>query len=163
MKFFRTTFFASAICFLTAATFAAPIAVLAVKKDAHGITLQMNPGVMRLEVYSPRIIRVTYALQDELPDLASLAVIGGPQRTRWTWSETGDEITLRTDEVQARVNRVTGAVSFFDALGEPILAENSNGGKSLTPVRINGMATLRSRAGISAGARGGDLWTGPAP
>ena len=52
---------------------------------------------------------------------------------------------MRTDEIQAHVNRATGAVSFFDKDGAPILAENPDGGKSLTPNQINGMNTLRSR------------------
>lgn len=125
--------------------FAAPIPVVSAKKDSNGITLQMKPGVMRLEVYSSRIIRVTYAAQDKMPDLTSLAVIGKPERAKWNWSETKDEIILRTDEVQARVSRTTGAVSFFDKSGKPILAENPDGGKSLTPNHIGGIVTLRSR------------------
>ena len=116
-----------------------------VKKDSNGVTLQMNPGVMRLEVYSPRIIRVTYTAQDQLPKSASLAVIAKPERVKWKLSDTKSEISLRTDEIQARVNRATGAVSFFDKDGAPILAENPDGGKSLTPNQINGMNTLRSR------------------
>ena len=55
------------------------------------------------------------------------------------------EIILRTDEIQARVNRATGAVSFFDKDGAPILAKNPNGGKSLMPDQINGINTLQSR------------------
>ena len=145
MKLFRITFFVSAICFLTATTFAAPISVLAVKNDAHGITLQMNPGVMRLEIYSPGTIRVTYAAQDKLPEITSFAVIGKPQRTKWSLKETDDEIILRTDKIEARVRRGTGAVSFFDESGEPILAENPAGGKSLTPNHVGGIETLRSR------------------
>jgi len=119
--------------------------VAGVKKDSNGVTLQMNPGVMRLEVYSPRIIRVTYTAQDQLPKSASLAVIAKPERVKWKLSDTKSEISLRTDEIQARVNRATGAVSFFDKDGAPILAENPDGGKSLTPNQINGMNTLRSR------------------
>src|SRR5208282_5557630 len=82
---------------------------------------------------------------DQLPTSASLAVISRPERTKWKLSDTTGEIILRTDEIQARVNRATGAVSFFDKNGAPILAENPAGGKSLTPNQINGMDTLRSR------------------
>jgi alpha-D-xyloside xylohydrolase len=145
MKQLLRTIFICAVCFSAARTFAAPIPVASVKKDSDGITLQMKPGAMRLEVYSPRIIRVTYAAQDELPDLTSLAVIAKARRTKWTWRETKDEIILRTDEVQVRVNRMTGAVLFFDKSGKLIVAENPDGGKSLTPNQINGMNTLRSR------------------
>ncbi|MGA8493188.1 MAG: PA14 domain-containing protein, partial [Terriglobales bacterium] len=145
MKHFLNTVLIYVVCFSAARTCAAPIAVAGVKTDANGVTLQMNPGVMRLVVYSPRIIRVTYAAQDPLPTSASLAVISEPERAKWKLSDTTGEIILRTDEIQARVNRATGAVSFFDKNGAPMLAENPDGGKSLTPNRINGMDSLRSR------------------
>jgi alpha-D-xyloside xylohydrolase len=133
------------VCLLALPLFAAPIPVVTVKKASHGIIIQMKPGVMRLEVYSPRIIRVTYALQNNLPDLPSLAVISKPQRVQWSLREESNEIVLRTDEIQARVNRATGSISFFDNSGAMILAENLDGGKSLTPARIAGVETLRSR------------------
>lgn len=125
--------------------FAAPIAVTAVNEDANGITLQMSPGVLRLEIYSPRIIRVIYTTPERLPETTSLAVITKPARANWKLSDTQSEIILRTDEIEARVNRATGAVSFFAKDGTPFLAEKPEGGKSLAPNRINGMDTLRSR------------------
>ncbi|HKI68701.1 MAG TPA: hypothetical protein VKA67_03875, partial [Verrucomicrobiae bacterium] len=145
VKLFLKIFIICSNCFWVAQMFAAPIPVVGVTKDSDGVALQMKPGVMRLEVYSPRIIRVTYAAQQKLPDLSSLAIIGKPKLTKWNWRQTNDEIILRTDEVQAHVNRATGAVSFFDKSGAPILAENPQGGKSLTPARINGINTLRSQ------------------
>ncbi len=144
-RLFQTTFFACALCFLAVPAFAAPIAVVNVKKSSNGITLQMNPGVMRLEVFSPRTIRVTYASQNKLPDTASLAVIGKPQHTAWRLTETSDEIILRTDQIEARVGRASGAVSFFDSSGALTLAETPDGGKSLTPNHVGGIDTLRSR------------------
>lgn len=145
MKRFLDTLFVCAIGFSAGQAFAAPIAVVNVKKDSGGVTMQMNPGVMRLEVYSPRMIRVTYAAQDKLPDLTSFAVIGKPERAKWKLSDAKDQIILRTDEIEARVNRTAGAVSFFDKSGAPILAENPDGGKSLATNHVGGIDTLRSR------------------
>jgi alpha-D-xyloside xylohydrolase len=145
MKKLSRVFIICAVSCLAARVIAAPIAVVGVEKNSDGITLQMNPGVLRPEVYSSCIIRVTYTAQHQLPESTSLAVIAQPQRTKWNWRETKDEVVLRTDEIQARVNRATGAVSFFDKDGAPFLAEDPDGGKSLTPNRINGMNTLRSR------------------
>ena len=133
------------VCCLAAPLFAAPIPVISVKKESHGIILQMRPGVMRLEVYSPRTIRVTYALQDKLPDVSSLAVIAKPQRAAWNVSQNGDEIVLRTDEIQVHVQRATGSISFCDNSGAVILRENPDGGKSLTAAQVGQTSTLRSR------------------
>jgi alpha-D-xyloside xylohydrolase len=127
-----------------AASPATPVAILAAHKTSNGVTLRMSPGVLRLEVFSPGIIRVTYGLSNSLPPDNSLAVIGKPKRTPWKWVESPDEFSLRTEDLEARVNRASGAVSFFDAGGHPLLAEKSDGGKSLTPAHVGGMDTLRA-------------------
>ena len=107
--------------------------------------MQLNPGVLRLEIFSPRTVRVTFAAGGKLPDTKSFAVIARPQKTKWQLDKTADEIILRTDEIAAHVNRMTGAVSFFDKTGAPVLAENPDGGKSLGPNRAGNLDTLRSR------------------
>jgi hypothetical protein len=160
MKRFLDALFVCAFCFSTARTFAEPIAVAGVKKDSNGVTLQMNPGAMRLEVYSPRIIRVTYTAQDQLPRSASLAVIAKPERVKWKLSDTKSEIILRTDEIQACVNRATGAVSFFDKDGAPILAENPELRKIQTPANADSVVLARV-AGVTS-ARDGGTPIGPA-
>jgi alpha-D-xyloside xylohydrolase len=122
----------------------APIPVSSVQKDSAGVTLRMKPGVLRLEVFSPRIIRVTYGLENSLPPDNSLAVIRKPGRANWKLAESAGEISLRTDEIEARVSRASGAVVFFDKNGNTLLAEKPDGGKSLTPARVGGIGTLRS-------------------
>lgn len=144
MRHLLKTFVILAVLSSSVQAIANPIPVVSVKKNSLGITLQMRPGTMRLEVYSPRVIRVIYASHDTIPNLLSLAVVGKPQPTKWEVSELKDEIILSTDDIQAHVNRETGAVSFFDKSGRPVLAENPTGGKSLTPNVINGIRTLRS-------------------
>ncbi len=136
---FLNTLFVCGVSFLTASAFALPVAVAGISKDSNGVTLQMNPGVLRLEVYSPNIIRVTYAAQDQLPKSASLAVIAQPQRVKWTLIDGKDEVILRTDEIHASVNRATGAVSFFDTDGRVLLREVA-GGRKIQPATIAGAA-----------------------
>ena len=145
MKLFLRALVCCAVCWSAARTSGAPLPVVNVSRNARGITLQMNPGVMRLEVFSPRAIRVTYVARDKLPEITSFAVIGKPRPAKWRVSEKAGEIILRTDEIQARVNRATGAVSFFDRSGAPILGENPDGGKSLTTNHVGGVDTLRGR------------------
>jgi alpha-D-xyloside xylohydrolase len=132
-------------CLVALPAGATPIPVSSVHKDAGGATLKMKPGVLRLEVFSPCVIRVTYGLENSLPSDKSLAVIGKPARTHWKLAESANEISLRTDELEARVNRASGGVEFFDKNGNSLLAEKSDGGKSLTPAHVGGIDTLRSR------------------
>jgi alpha-D-xyloside xylohydrolase len=123
---------------------AATVAVLAVHKNSTGVTLRLNPGTLRLEVYSPRIIRVTYGLENSLPPDKSLAVIAHPERTHWKLVESAGEISLRTDDIEARVNRATGAVGFYDKTGKPVLEEEADG-RSLIPDHVGHIDSLRSR------------------
>ena len=120
----------------------APVAVAAVQRGDDGITLKMNPGTMRLQVFSPRVVRVVYGAGQTLPATRSLAVIGKPGRARWTLAEPAGEVCLRTDELEVRVNRAGGAVAFYDKAGKLILTEQANG-RSLTPARVGGIDTLR--------------------
>src|SRR5208283_1251469 len=113
----------------------APVAVAAVQRGDDGITLKMNPGTMRLQVFSPRVVRVVYGAGQTLPATRSLAVIGKPGRARWTLAEPAGEVCLRTDELEVRVNRAGGAVAFYDKAGKLILTEQANG-RSLTPARV---------------------------
>jgi alpha-D-xyloside xylohydrolase len=128
---------------LTAST-AAPIAVSSVQKDSDGVTFKMQPGTLKLRVFSPRVVEVVYAPGDWLPQTKSLSVINQPTHTSWKLAETKEEISLSTDEITVRVNRSTGAVGFYDKSGQPILIEKMDGGKSLTPAHVGGIDTLRS-------------------
>jgi alpha-D-xyloside xylohydrolase len=128
---------------LTAST-AAPIAVSSVQKDSDGVTFKMQPGTLKLRVFSPRVVEVIYAPGDSLPQTKSLSVIGRPTRTSWKLAETKEEISLSTDELAVRVNRASGAIGFYDKTGKPVLIEKTDGGKTLTPAHVGVIDTLRS-------------------
>ena len=121
------------------------IPVVSIRKDADGITLKMNPGVLKLQVFSSDVIRVWYAPGDTLPASKSLAVISKPTPAAWRMVETSTEVCLTTAELEARVNRASGVISFFDKDGKPILTEPPDGGKLLTPNRVGNLDTLRSQ------------------
>lgn len=119
-------------------------AVLSIHREPNGVVLRTDSGALRLEVYAPRIVRVTFVRGDQFPASRSLAVIRGPEAARWTLAEETNEIVLRTDDLVVRVNRTTGAVAFCDADGTPVLRETANG-RSLTPDRIGSEDSVRSR------------------
>ena len=98
-----------------------------VQKQPDGITVTTAAGVTRLQVWSDRIIRVTFAPGTKLPAKESLCVIASPVPTKWSLSEAADAVVLQTDALQARVDRKTGAVGFYDLKGNPILQELAEG------------------------------------
>ncbi len=103
---------------------------------------------MRLRVFTPDIVEVTYGPSATLPPTDPLAVVASPSGTPWTAAETSKDITLRTSALVVTVARSTGSVRFADLSGRVYLAEADDGGKSLTPAVVGGQPTLRSRQGF---------------
>ena len=85
-----------------------------VEKQAHGALVRFDTGVLRLEVWSDRIVRVTYAPGAELPSIRSLSVISAPAAVPFKITETAAAVDLSTAALRARVDKKTGLVSFAD-------------------------------------------------
>lgn len=98
-----------------------------VQKLRDGVLLTTPSGTLRLQVWSDRVIRVTFAPGKELPAKKSFSVIAKPVKTKWQMTETPDAVVLETPAIQARVSKQTGAVGFFDLSGKPVLQEAENG------------------------------------
>jgi alpha-D-xyloside xylohydrolase len=133
--FIRTV--AVCIAGYSAFTAGAADAISSFQKDATGVTLQMNPGVLRLEVFAPGIIRVTSATSNSLPDLTSLSVVAKPEHDKWKVSDSQGDVMVRTSELEAHVNRATGAVSFRDPAGDVLLAEAPDS-RQMEPAKVAG-------------------------
>jgi len=111
----------------------AAIPVTGVTKEADGALLTMQPGVLRIEVMSDAVIRVTYAVGNQLPQLKSFSVVAKPDSgAKWELRETPDAVIVETQSVRARVDRQTGAVEFLDRMDHPILSESA-GGREISP------------------------------
>lgn len=117
-----------------------PIAVdaaITAQKGADEVTFQLDGGVLRLQVWSRRVIRVTYSPGDKLPDTSSLCVIAKPDGV-WSYLETPDDFILDAGGLKARVNRGTGAVSFFQPDGTPYLSE-APAGRTFSPTQVKNL------------------------
>ena len=114
---------------------ALPIPVASWQTNADGLTFQMNPGTLRLQVYASSMVRVAYSLTNSVPT-NSLAVIASPMNSGWNVEVSDNEVSLATSALQVRVNRGTGAVGFYDTNGATILSEPASGGKSLFPTTV---------------------------
>jgi alpha-D-xyloside xylohydrolase len=123
---------------------ALPIPVASWQTNADGATLQMNPGTLRLQVFSPRVVRVAYSPTNQIPT-NSLAVNAAASSSGWAVTSSANEISLTTSQLNVRVNRETGAVGFYDTNGSEIIMESPAGGRSLTPATVGGYNTLQSR------------------
>jgi alpha-D-xyloside xylohydrolase len=117
-------------------------AVHGMTRNADGITVSVDNGTLRLQVWSDQIIRVTFAHAAELPADHSLSVISNPVKTDWTLVEKPDAVEIVTAAVHARVDRATGAVEFLDTAGRPILSESKDHAREFEPAAHHSGTTV---------------------
>lgn len=123
---------------------ASPIPLLSVKTNVNGVTLTMSPGKMKLTVCSARIVRVMYSPAAALPAGQGFAVTNHSwAATPFHIAEMNGALTLTTRQLKVNVNKASGAVSFYDRAGKLLLAEPARGGKTMTPVTVNGESTYQ--------------------
>lgn len=100
--------------------------------------LSGNAQVVKLQVITDYIIRVIASPVKELQQQNSLAVIPVVARPVWEVKEAGNKITLTTTALVVTVDAATGAVSFADRNGRPVLAEREINGRAITPTVFEG-------------------------
>ena len=116
------------------------LAVLSARKDAGGVQMQMQTGILRLEPWDDGVIRVQYCPGEVLLPPSTDSVLPGKQEVM-AWSaelEGLGPIVLSTPRLTARVDRSSGTLSFEDESGKVLLQEPSAGGKRMDPVQVNG-------------------------
>jgi alpha-D-xyloside xylohydrolase len=114
-------------CFLVTTIKAGDFTVKSMKKERDGITLKTEQGSLKLQVFAPDIIRVVYGSSEAISKAKSFTVTGKPASARWKVADDANEIRLITNELDVHVNKISGIVSFYDANGQVILAEKTNG------------------------------------
>ena len=102
-------------------------------------------GRLKVEVCAEDIVRVAFAKDDAFFARPTLATAGKRCRpTPWKLRQGNGEATIATAKLTVRVDLATGAVSFADAAGRPILAERP-GGRTLEPATVMGDKTFHVR------------------
>ena len=119
-------------------------AVSAPKKLPDGAQFTVDGGTLRIQFWSPEIVRVTCAPGAELPELKSLSVVVTPSSVRLKREENGQSFTLSSPSVKVRIEKQTGAVTFLDSADHVLLREAVDGRK-FQPATIAG-ASVTSAA-----------------
>ena len=112
-------------------------AITASKKLPDGAQFTVDGGSLRVQFWSPDIVRLTYAATAELPAFKSLSVVASPAPVHLKRDESGQAFTLSTPSVRVRVEKQTGAVSFLDPVGHVLLREAADG-RRFQPATIAG-------------------------
>ncbi|RYZ82154.1 MAG: DUF4968 domain-containing protein, partial [Proteobacteria bacterium] len=114
-----------------------PTTTARLQRSREGVVIPLQSGWLRLQVCTPRIIRVSYSPTPTFPQQKVPTVVGQFAPVPFKVASTQQSIKVATGQVQAEVNRTTGSVRFLDAKGTPILSEVPQG-RSLTPTTLKG-------------------------
>ncbi|GHV59126.1 alpha-xylosidase [Bacteroidia bacterium] len=133
------------VLLLSVGTIVCACASSSVEKQDNGIVIHLkasekNPAkTIRLEVVSDDIIRVSASPVDTFSTKPSLiADYSSTLKKEWSYSETENDILLKTATLSVSVLKKTGEIVFSDTNGNILLAENVGGGKSFEAMEVDG-------------------------
>ena len=115
----------------------------AYRKVENGLVAEIASGpakAVKLEVVSDNIIRVIASPDGQFTNEVNLIKDSRAQlpTPAFRIETAGDTILLRTATTVARLARTTGEVRFTDREGQTLLAEQADGGKSFSPIEVEG-------------------------
>ena len=106
--------------------------VIKIRQNTNGTKL------VRFQVMGDKLIHVSATSENEFADIKSLVVLPSKKQTPFSVTQNEDTILLATEELKAYALSSTGEVWFTDKNGKVILQENKGGGKTFTPIEIEG-------------------------
>ena len=94
---------------------------------------------IRLQVVNEQIIHVSATSQKDFAHEKSLITKPGLTfSNKFNVEEKEELIILSTDSLDVTVHKTTGEITFLNKKGETLLQENKGGGKTLTPIEVEG-------------------------
>ena len=96
-------------------------------KTELGIKTTINAIEVEIQFYNPATVRVLKSPEGKTFDKKSLSVIETPQKTNLSIKQAGDELSLKSKNVQVDLNLKNGKISFSAPTGEPWLSEKEAG------------------------------------
>ena len=114
------------------------------KVTENGVSVKVQqpsedgPTLVRLEVIGEKIIHMSATPERKFADPESLVIIPAKEKTGFAVEQNEDTITVSTSEIKANVLASTGEVWFTDMDGKVLLREDEGGGKSFSPIEVEG-------------------------
>lgn len=121
---------------------AAPAPKTTMQREPDGMTLHMASVDLRVQVISDDVVRVAASASPDFFSRLSIDRVAlPPAAAEFKISTSTASFILATAKVQVIVDRETGAVSFADLAGRPLLSEVS-GSRTLEPALVQGENTF---------------------
>lgn len=96
-------------------------------RTQHGITFQTNDMEIRIEFFSPKIVRIVKSPIGWDFTKESLSVIKDPENVKITVKKNGENVTISSSQMVVSANLLSGKVSFTETNGRALLNEKENG------------------------------------
>lgn len=101
-------------------------AACAQKDLGNGVELNVGDALMRVEFVKNDIVRLRYTEADKVVDVDNeICVKREPVKVKVKRADTQDEVVMRSDSLVVRIDKRTGAVSYFDRKGDCLLREDA--------------------------------------
>ena len=111
------------------------------------VTVPCKDVVLRVQVISSYIVRVSALPDGKFTDRQSLAVVPQEPFKHFTVSEWVDVVRIKTDDLTVEINKERGTVRFLDIEGFPLAEE---GRFSFTPIEVEGKKAWSVRTQFNA-------------
>jgi alpha-D-xyloside xylohydrolase len=117
----------------------------AVERSADGVIMPAGNGFVNVTVRSPDVFHVQYAADKTFFNHPSISALpNSSPAPSWVLTTDAGSATLSTEHLKAKIDLKTGAVSFLDASGTPVLAEKPDG-RTVEPAVVQGEQTFHVR------------------
>jgi alpha-D-xyloside xylohydrolase len=107
------------------------------KKSNTALVVHSDDWLLRLEPFSEAVLRITCTRRSEFGQKPSRIVLPGDRGSvLWTCDDMADALIFQTALLKVRIDRRTGALSYFDESGRLIAEEPPFGGRSFDEFTI---------------------------
>ena len=101
---------------------------------------------LRVEFVTEKIVHVSVQPGDKIIEDENLMIVDYPKETiNWDFENSNKEIKLSSDELQVRIVKATGEISFYGPEGNDLLLEKKGGGKTFKSIQAEGKSLYTIR------------------
>lgn len=97
-----------------------------------------KPQKLRIHVIQDGLVHVSATPQADFPKDSSLIIVPGLKSVPFGVKEVSDSLDLTTTQLKVKVALKDGGICFRDSSGKVLLSENKGGGKTFTPITVEG-------------------------
>ena len=144
MRIYKQVFSMTAVLLLIVS---ADLNAQSVQKLPQGISFATQGLDIKIEYYSPSIVRVFKTPSGKPYEKKSLSVIASAVKTPVEFTQFGKNTLLKSDSIQVEVNVETGGIYFLDRSGNKLLRDKDYG-TQFSPVDDAGTPSFKVRNGF---------------